>query len=870
MKILNKLTLSNLKLNKKRTMVTIIGIMLSTALITVVIGMVTSGTEALKGYAMKTSGDYHVEFTNVPIEESGYIKENRNVGSIFKTKDLGYSKLENSKNEAKPYLNILAYDNIALEKLQINIRDGRLPQNSHEIVLSRTMQTNGQMDIKVGDKFTLDIGKRYLEGEVLNQNNPYTEKEETIEKEFSREYTVVGIMERQILDIEPYSAPGYTAITYLDENGLDGNLNIFVKYTNKGLKNYKEVTANILEINSNDLIKVTDEDYNEKIEEAKYGAKENTTLLRYSGIGLNSVYVRMMYVIAAIVIGIIVVSSIFVIRNSFAISITERIKQYGMLSSIGATKKQIRKNVLFEGVILALIGIPLGMLLGIVANLILILVLNMLIKNIMAEVQFSYNISIISLVIGIIISSITIYFSCLSSARKAAKVTPIDAIRSSKDIKIKSKKVKSPKLIKKVFGIGGDIAYKNLKRNKKKYRTTVVSLVVSIAIFIAVSSLINYGFAASNIAYNTYKFNLSVNYFEIGNESIKQEEKYKWYQNIAELEGVKEYSIQRTLHGSVNKKDIKFTEEGKDYIKEFATVEEKDDIYIPIFSLGKEEYIRYINKLGLDYENCKDKIILINDFVKNMYVNDEYKKVVGSIYDFKVGDKINAEFLAGMKSGGDVKEELEIAAVTNEKPMGKEEAYYGYGTIIVSDEFMDKYNWSTSGMYIYSDNSEKVEAEIKKNFKDAEVFNIDREVKSQNTLIIIVSIFLYGFIIVITLIGITNIFNTITSNMNLRSKEFANLKSIGMTKKEFNRMIRLESILYGTKALLIGVPIGILGSYLLYKAFNIGITLKYAFPLTAILTSVVAVFILIGVIMKYSLNKINKQNIIETIRRENI
>ena len=223
-----------------------------------------------------------------------------------------------------------------------------------------------------------------------------------------------------------------------------------------------------------------------------------------------------------------------------------------------------------------------------------------------------------------------------------------------------------------------------------------------------------------------------------------------------------------------------------------------------------------------------------------------------------------------MKSGGDVKEELEIAAVTNEKPMGKEEAYYGYGTIIVSDEFMDKYNWSTSGMYIYSDNSEKVEAEIKKNFKDAEVFNIDREVKSQNTLIIIVSIFLYGFIIVITLIGITNIFNTITSNMNLRSKEFANLKSIGMTKKEFNRMIRLESILYGTKALLIGVPIGILGSYLLYKAFNIGITLKYAFPLTAILTSVVAVFILIGVIMKYSLNKINKQNIIETIRRENI
>ena len=134
----------------------------------------------------------------------------------------------------------------------------------------------------------------------------------------------------------------------------------------------------------------------------------------------------------------------------------------------------------------------------------------------------------------------------------------------------------------------------------------------------------------------------------------------------------------------------------------------------------------------------------------------------------------------------------------------------------------------------------------------------------------IIAIFAYGFIIAISLIGITNVFNTINTSMRLRSKEFAMLKSIGMTKKEFNRMIRLESLLYGVKSLLFGIPLGLLGGYAIFRATGNAIMLNYSFPTMAVLISIVFVFCVVWIIMRASISKVNKQNIIETIRNDNI
>ena len=879
MKILNKLTIKSLKLNKKRTLVTIIGILLSTALITVVAGMITSGKATLQDYFIKNNGDYQVEFKDVPTEDLSYIAENRNIDNYFFTSDIGYARLEGSANVDKPYVNIIGIENSAQTKLPIKMVEGRFPTNSNELLISKSIISNGEVELKVGDKITLDISKRLLEGKELTQDDIYTQ-DESLETMYTKEYTIVGIMERLNYTLEPYSAPGYTVLTYLDVNNLGDTANIYANFTKDGVRNYEEVLCNILgldveEQKANSYMGIMELSTGMSKEDvgSKYNISLNRDVLQFEGVGVNSSYMRMLYLIGIVVVVIIIISSVFVIRNSFAISITERTRQYGMLSSIGATKKQIRKNVLFEGVILGLIGIPSGILLGILVNWILSIILNNLIGKIIEDVTFIYSVPVFAIILSVILAVITIYFSCRSSARRAAKVSPIDAIRSNNDIKIKGKKVKSPKIIKKIFGVGGDIAYKNLKRNRKKYRTTVISLVVSIAIFISITSLVQYSFSVSNQTFIDYKYNLmaSLNY-----EGDKTEAN-NIYKQIANDERVNSYAITKYLFVSMSTKDLKLSKDGREYLTNLTSeyseaIDKGEDANYQVFmvALGNEEYQRYVSNLGLKYEDTKDKIIWIDDFERYIYNEDgSYKKYIGEIYDYNRGDEITFD-VTGNNGETVTDVTMPIIMQTTERPMGLESASYTEGIMIVSDEFMNQFNWILGSLYINTDDASALEKEITTNYKNVSTLNIQAEADRQNSLILVIAIFLYGFIIVISLIGVTNIFNTITSNMNLRSKEFANLKSIGMTKKEFNKMIRLESIFYGLKSIIIGLPLGILGSYLLYLAFREGILMEYTFPVMPTVVAVVVVFLLIGGIMKYSLNKINKQNIIETIRKDNI
>lgn len=678
MKILNKLTIKSLKLNKKRTLVTIIGIMLSTALITVVAGMITSGIATLKEYYKKTSGDYQVEFKDVPTQDLSYIEENRNIENYFLTSNIGYANLEGSANEDKPYVNIIGIDSSAQAKLPITIDEGRLPTNSSELLISKSIITNGEVNLQVGDKITFDVSKRLLEDKELTQDDILT-PDEHLESMYGKEYTIVGIMERLNFDLEPYSAPGYTVFTYLDVNNLGSKANIFANFTKEGAKNYQEVLCNILGLDANyekehnyiDIMELSTGKTKDEIG-SKYNIAINTDVLQFEGVGINSSYIRMLYLIGIIVVAIIIISSVFVIRNSFAISITERTRQYGMLSSIGATKKQIRKNVLFEGFILGIIGIPLGILLGVGVNFILSIILNNLIGKIIDNVTFIYSLPVVAIIFSIILAGVTIYFSCRSSARRAAKVSPIDAIRSNADIKISGKKVKSPKIIKKLFGVGGDIAYKNLKRNKKKYRTTVISLVVSIAIFISITSLVQYGFNISNQAFTDYKYNLMVSI----SSAEDKNEAFNTYKKIASDERVNSYSVTRFLFGTMDMKDVKFSNDGKDYYNSMDAMVDGATYQLIIVSVGDEEYQRYIKDLGLNYDDAKDKIILVDDFERYVYNEDgSYKKYVGDMFDYKNGDEITFS-LSGdsMEVASGVT--TQIIASTTQKPMGFEASSY--------------------------------------------------------------------------------------------------------------------------------------------------------------------------------------------------
>lgn len=858
MNVLNKLTLKSLQMNKKRTIVTIIGIILATSLLTAVITMVVSFRATMIEYEKEDAGNYHYVFEDVPYEDLKYFKNNTNIEEIYCTEDIGYTYLEGNNNDYKPYLHLLAFNEKALINSSVKLVEGRMPQNENEIVISEHIKDIAEVEYNIGDTLSLDVSKRTdLSGEYeLDQSNAYVEGEEKLESMYTKEYKVVGIIERPNYDIENPAFPGYTIVTYLNDNNATQNLNVYVLLSEYGLKNQEEFVSQITGIDKNILTKLEnneqlDEKELEEYNNIKYSYSKNEGLLRYENFEVSDSTMSTVLSLAVVVIVIIIVTSIFCIRNSFAISITEKMRQYGMLASVGATPKQIKKNVLYEAMILALIAIPIGILCGLFADFILLKVIGTLLADALNNLKFIFSISWLSLVFVILLAIITIYLSAISSARRASKVSPIEAIRGNNDIKINPKKIRSSKIVEKLFGIGGKIADKNLKRNKKKYRTTVISIVVSVSIFIAMSSFIDYAMNASSVYYNNTSYNL---YVRDGVEDS--------YKEIAKFSGIEEYSIVRLSNFYVDTNTIKGNED-------FRTGDESSQIPISIIALGDEEYRRYVKELGLNYNDAKDKAILIDDYTQ--YVVDEENKgkyIMKRVYTYEKGDTI----LGSFEDEGVKDTYLEIAAIGTTRPMGLENITSSYGYLVISDDFYNRNVKDTYAqeLYIKCDDSNKLEGQIRQEYDDLIIYNLDEQMQQEQSVYLVIQIFLYGFITVISLIGITNIFNTITTNMNLRSREFAMLKSIGMTDKEFNKMIRLESILYGLKSLFIGIPIGIILSYLVYKSISGGIEMEFTLPINSIIISIIVVMLLIIFIMRYSLSKINKQNIIETIRKDNI
>lgn len=892
MKLLNKLTYNNLKLNKKRTIIGIIGILLAVALLTTVSTFAMSAKDSLVEFEKKTEGNFHYEFEGVNADELGTFENNRNVESYFYTKGLGYAKLEDSQNDYKPYAYVTAYDAKGLEELKVNLVEGRLPQNENEILMPTHVVTNGRLDIKVGDTITLNVGKRTSGDFELNQGNPFLdENDERIIDTTTHTYKIVGMIERPGKIVEPNSAPGYTFIT--TQSKFDGNITVFVRFTKKALKDLDSVVSAVLGVDK-EAYKVyynkyfNWEDYSmeertellekaeKEIEKAKYDFTDNSRLIDLEGMPLDDAMIKSLFAVAVIVTLIIITSSVFCIRNLFLISTTEKVKQYGVLASIGATRKQIKKSVLFEALLMGLVGIPLGLTLGLLATFILIKVCNWLLVDIssMFNLTLIFNVSPWAIIISVILSIITIYLSALKSARMAARLTPLDAIRSTADIKVDSKKVKCPKIISKLFKIGGTISYKNMKRNKKKYKTAIVSIFLCVATFIPLSYFVSLTFSITRMAYKEFSYDMRV--FDKSGDKKGFEEKLN---EIARLDEVKDYSIVSNTAFLIE--DQKYLTE--DYINfrgpNYSISQEDSDIDKQYYSmefvaLDDRSYASYVKSLGLDVSKTKDKVILLNK-----YSGMAYNKEKGStdlaeidILNVSANSTVKGYF---MENGLDKELDITIAAITDKKPIA--EVSTSSATMIVNMEYFSSLVENNGGygkiLYISTDKNMALGEEIEEILKgyDYGIDDIKEQAQAMKSIFTIIAIFMYGFITVIALIGITNIVNTLNTSMELRSREFATLKSLGMTSNEFSSMVNLESIFIGTKALVFGVPIGLVLSYLLNKVLTNGsFTIAFNPPILATLGAVVFVYALLLLIMHYAIKKVNKKNIIDTIRNENI
>lgn len=848
MNILNKLTIKNLKLNKKRSLGTIIGIILSVALICAVSNMVSSFRETLIQNAINESGYWHIRLYNVSNDKLKRLKLNKDIDNIYTISEDGYAKLDTIKNEYKPYLKFYGMNKEAFNNLEFKLIKGRFPKNDNEIIISEHLNKNGKANLKIDDEITVNVGDRVtLEDDyVLNDSNPFDKGNEIIKNPNTKKYRVVGIIKRPDVSFEPMSAPAYTTIT---TSTNEDNFSVFIS-----LKNPRDKNSFVELLGARNY----DEVVNMGINNPRYDYTLNNELLRWEALKFSDSTFSMLLSIAEVVIFIIIFTSIFCIRNSFAISTTEKMRMYGMLSSVGATKKQIKKSVLTEGFILGSIAIPIGIICGIIAVFVLLKIVNLflgdfLFNNIDGMV---FKVSFVAIIISIILGFVTIYFSAISSAKKASKVSPIDNLRNTNDIKISSKKLKTPKLIKNVFKTGGVLAYKNLKRSKKKYRTTVVSLTVSIFVFISMFTFINEGFKQSSNYYQNYDYNYRITFNNNSSMDEINEIRNLDSVNASYLVYYAKPSILIDDISKINPKEPLECEYDKNdkCIKKYARLN--------IILLDDSTFKSYVKKVKGNYDYLKDKGILTDMY--RFYDNKSKKEYEDRIYTYKSGDTINSKLL------NEDNISIDVGMVSNIMPYGFENVYSNGGYIVLNNKYFNNIDYYGADLMIDSLDTEQLTNNILNIDSELNYYDMDEEAKAEKSIVIVISIFLYGFIGVITLIGVTNIFNTITSNMELRQKEFAMLKSVGMTKKEFNHMINLETLFYSSKSLIYGSILGIIGSYFVHRAFAGKIDTQFVLPYKAILICILFVFIVVYMIMKYSMNKINKQNMIETIRKENI
>jgi len=867
MNIVNSLTVRQLKKNRKRTVVTVLGSIISVAMITAVCTLGFSFMDLMQRITISNTGEWHVVYRGVDKQQAEAIKKDEAAQTVILSRDAGYAYLNGSQNPSKPYIFIREYNAQGFVKFPVRLIEGRMPERPGEIVISQAIITNGKVNYKTGDIITLEIGQRYAirnEGmySLSQEDSLLRDKDgvyEALSKDFTNIYTIVGIIERP--EWEPAWSPGYTAISYLDESDetVQGRMNasVILKRINRGLFEHARKLASEL-----------------GIDEVAF----NNELLRYYGVIADDTVRKMLFTLTAIIMSIIIVGSVSLIYNAFAISVSDRSRYLGMLSSVGATRKQKRNSVFFEGAVIGAISIPPGIIAGLAGIGITFYLINPMVKN---ALLMSENLRLVvlpvTIVLAVLISAITIFVSTWVPAKRASNISAVEAIRQTMDVKLTGREVRTSKFTRMIFGIEGDLALKNIKRNKRRYRATLFSIIISIILFLVVSQFTLNLKKSALLTQNGINFDIMVTIPEVNNTRDVIIESIKSLDNITSLSQIQKISANaKTDAGRL----------AEYYRKNYPVGQGNEEITFQVFinALDDESLLEYANEVGADFARLKDAEnpgAIVIDTVKYRDT-DENKYSEGKVVKLDIGEKLPVYAYDGELEKDVPLQPLEVIALTDKAPVGViPGGLYANLHVVVSTETLTKITAGnenvagsiSTGLYIRSSNplilQEDIEA-IQKNLPDNAfyLYNVYLQNRREEQMIILISVFSYGFISLITAICIANIINTISTGIALRKREFAMLKSVGMTPESFKRMINYESLMYGFKAILFGLPVSFIIMYIMHLVLGMKFSFDFSLPWADIFVAVISVFLIVGTAMLYSGSRIQKENIVDALKQE--
>ena len=908
MNVFNKVTLESLKKNRTRTIVTIIGIMLSAAMICASTTFVSSMQNFVLRCEIYSSGDWHGAVYDAAYKDYEDIRDSGKVSSAAYAQVLGYAKID-SANEHKPYLYVLGGDVASgyFETMPVHLILGTLPKDSTEIILPEHLTSNGKVNYKLGDTVTLEVGDRTLDGRRLGQDTPvYTYDSEThteimsgerLENTEPRTYTVVGIYERPTF--EDYSAPGYTALTAADTKSADQSpIHCYFKlHKPAGVYDFMKEMGYTQE----------------------YRYAYNTKVLLYSGTAPFDSFLTAFYSLAAIIIALIVFGSVSLIYNAFSISVSERTRQFGLLSSVGATKKQLRRMVLFEALAVSIVGIPLGILVGIGGiGITLLLIGDKFSSIVRADIPMRICVSWQAVLIAAAIALITVLISAWIPSKRATGVSAVEAIRQSMDIKVSGRPVRTSKLAYKLFGLPGVLAGKHYKRNRKKYRTTVVSLFMSIVLFVSAAAFTDYMMESAEGGLASDQFDLIYAAESDASAAMRPDALLELLFSEQNVTGGT-YTKKQFLQGDISREYVTamFADRFADFGMEREDATPKDlGISGYLYFVADTEFNRLLEKYNLkeaDYYDRDKPLGIALD--RNIELDRRLEKYV--TLDTLKGDGCVIEGLYYVEIDGYYRKDSRIDENGNKVVLYQnrdnendiielpyEESFAKYTlrsekTIEEAPFFVSRSTPVAINMiYPYSMLESVVPKAALNQFRNTEyfltssnhtasfenlatmltenglssrqLFDYAANAETNRNVVTIIRVFAYGFIVLISLIAAANVFNTISTNISLRRREFAMLKSVGMTQKGFRRMMNCECLLYGSKALLLGLPVSCGITYLIYRAVTTAYETSFHLPWAAIGIAVLSVFLVVFATMMYSMSKVKKDNPIDALKNENL
>ena len=828
MNVFKKTTIGSLRKRKMRTRVTIVGVILFVATITAIVFFAASFHSYIKNDIIASGGDWSVAIENLHQLEAKEIVDasDKGDGKFGQVKTIGYGHIETTGNVQKPYIYVGSYEDSMANIGEINVKEGRLPKNDRELIVSDHLMDQIGKNHSVGSVINIDLGSRVdtANGVELGQFDRYNPVRELFVSSESRRYKIVGVCSRT--PIEPYLAPGYVAITNEGSPVSESSYTFISEVEYDDFKAYAEANPN-----------------------KNYKLHLNEELLGLTGKFGQSKMNKILFTLCAASILLIFFGASMLLYNAFRSSAIERRRQLSIFATVGATRRQLKYTTLYEGLHYAKYGIPIGIILGLIETKILIEFITRFTTIFRSSfgTEFVLIVPVDIFIMVILLSCFLILLSILMPSIEVARTGPLP---TEADIYEECRAENcgvggvAKGLLLKGFGSPLDLGRRNYRRNRKQYLTAIISLILSIVVFLGASSFSYYLRANMN---REYLDSMTYDIMYQGTSSYESEAAFVKLQGAEGVERSIYYHIVDVLNPSGAASD-------KIGNYEVAVLDDESmRRYLAANKIDRETYFDATNPKFIGVENLKVFDKRDGSYKREkLYRFNEKPKAIHSYYK---GEVIR------MKIGAYVAASPEGVYDTVGKPMLviSESASRGVLRVNPGDGVY-------SAALFKSDDPEATYDSMKiiireSNLSASSLNNIYDKRNQVLGTIMVLKIFSYGFIVLLSLIAIANVINTISSNMERRRHEFATYATLGMSLSDLKKMLEIETLYLAAGALMVGVPAGVLVTFLVHIRTLSNVGIGYLLPIGSVIICVVAVLLIVLITMVYTERKLKTGNL---------